>query len=252
MLTRAAYLRIYLEASDAERSNGGEEVPSFDLTELGILGERPDADDLVTEWAGRKFICPNNVRIRMLEGVLAFYNAYTAAGGSLIIPESVAQRAAGELERLYALGPHARSYILTSAWFVPLRWFVPFQPTDREVLGDGEVEGIRYRTLASDAGQRLDRALQVMRDAGLDDSVVGQVEELQEWISGFPGRAMIELDYGTVASLFTSADLVLDETAADIWASIEALERADFAEAGEHYATAASRWAPAMAVTYSN
>jgi hypothetical protein len=45
---------------------------------------------------------------------------------------------------------------------------------------------------------------------------------------------------------------VLDESAADIAASIEALARGDLEEAGEHYARAASRWAHAHALAYAN
>jgi hypothetical protein len=63
---------------------------------------------------------------------------------------------------------------------------------------------------------------------------------------------MVELDYGSVAGLFSSGDLAIDESAAEVWASLEALERGDFEDATEHYSMAASRWAAAQAVTYSN
>jgi hypothetical protein len=45
---------------------------------------------------------------------------------------------------------------------------------------------------------------------------------------------------------------VLDESAGDIWASLEALEAGDMARAIERYGTMASRWAPVVAVTFSN
>ena len=40
-----------------------------------------------------------------------------------------AEKAAEQLEAIYSQ-PLARSYILTSAWHVPLRWFAAFDPAD--------------------------------------------------------------------------------------------------------------------------
>ncbi len=252
VITATAHLRMYIEEIQFQRAGGRKVAPKLDLSELGLLGENPDGEDLLVEWSGRAFVCPRNTRIRMLEGVLAFYNAYASAGSSLIVPERVAQRAAEELVRLTKAGPAAKSHILTTAWFIPLRWFVPFAPEEREVLGGEDVSGIRYRTSAVGARKRLQRALKALRLSGLDDNVVQQVDDLAEWVAGFPRGSMLELDYGTVAALFSAPDLVLDETAADVWASIAALERGDVEEAGEHYGAAASRWATAIAVTFSN
>ena len=63
---------------------------------------------------------------------------------------------------------------------------------------------------------------------------------------------MVELDYGGVARLFAEGDLILDESAGDIWKSIEALETGNMEEAMERYTNMAARWAPAVAVTFSN
>lgn len=243
---------MYLEESELTKIPRRHVDPRLNVAELGILGEEPDGEDLAVSWGGRSFVCPRNTRVRILEGVLAFYNAYAASGSSLIVPETVAQRAADELVRLSRAGPAAKSHILTSAWFIPLRWFVPFDPDQREMLGSDEVHGIRYRTDAIAARRRLQRALKALRDSGLDENVVQQVDDLAEWVAGFPRGSMLELDYGTVAGLFSAPELVLDETAFDIWESIAALERGDLEQAGEHYAAAASRWAAAIAVTFSN
>ena len=243
---------MYLEEGQLSKNPRRHVDPRLNVAELGILGEEPDGDDLTVEWSGKSFVCPSNTRVRMLEGVLAFYNAYSGSGSSLIVPETVAQRAAEELVRLSKAGPAAKSHILTSAWFIPLRWFVPFDPDEREMVGADEVVGIRYRTDSVSGRQRLQRALKALRGSRLDDSVVQQVEDLSEWVAGFPSGSMLELDYGTVAGLFSPPELVLDETASDIWESIAALEEGDLDQAGEHYAAAASRWAAAIAVTFSN
>ena len=63
---------------------------------------------------------------------------------------------------------------------------------------------------------------------------------------------MVELDDGGVAAFFDGAELALDDSAAEVWASIEALDAEDWQGAGTHYQAVASRWAPAVAVTWSN
>jgi hypothetical protein len=73
-----------------------------------------------------------------------------------------------------------------------------------------------------------------------------------DWLRPFPRDSLLELDYAGVASLFTEADLALDESAAEVAASIDALERGEYEMAGEFYATAAGRWAHAQALAYAN
>ncbi|MDX1691042.1 MAG: hypothetical protein R3290_08480 [Acidimicrobiia bacterium] len=92
----------------------------------------------------------------------------------------------------------------------------------------------------------------VIEESGFDESIVEQVRDVLRWMESFPEGSLVELDYGGVARLFADAELALDETAADIAASIEALENDDFDKAGTHYAAAAARWAPAQALTYAN
>jgi hypothetical protein len=188
----------------------------------------------------------------MLEGLLAFHNTYRDIGGDLIVPESNARRAGRELRRLYEKRPAERSHILTSPWHVPLRWFSAFDPQEREIVQMADHLRLRYRTLLTLSSQRLERALIALKEAGFDSSVTDDVEELAEWLEDFPEDAMVELDYGEVARLFPEGDLVLDESAGDIWASLEALEAGDMARAIERYGTMASRWAPVVAVTFSN
>lgn len=217
--------------------------------DYGLLSEPLSDDALATEWSGRRFLCPRHPRLRMLEGVLAFHNAYP---GSMVLPESVVRRAADELNRLHRQQPRARSHILTAPWHVPLRWFTAFSPEEREIRDASVGPSIRYRTSRRRASERLARAIDVLGQAGFEDEIVEQVEDLAEWLSGFPSEALVELDYGGVAALFQRGDLAVDESAADVWASLEALERGDLEEATEHYVVAAARWAEAQSLAYSN
>lgn len=254
-MTRSSFLRVYIAAEKFPEQDAAHDAGALRAlrdSRYGLLSESLLEDALHANWSGRRFVCPRYARLRMLEGLLAFHNTYREIGADLIVPESTARRAGRELQRLHESRPAARSHILTSPWHVPLRWFACFESNEREIVRSEEGLGLRYRALLSLATQRLERALIALKEAGFDTSVTDDIEELVEWLEDFPEDSMVELDYGGVAELFGEGDLVLDETAADIWASIEALETGDLEEAAERYGVAASRWAPAVAVTFSN
>ena len=256
-MAQSAYLRVYVavNGSDdqvlehvADRS-GRQTV--LRQGEFGLSAESVRDDAFIIDQDGRRFVCPRTPRLRMLEGLLAFRNAY-ADSVSALVPESVAERAAHELERIHARFPGVKSHILTSPFAIPLRWFAAFEQEERVL---NEEEGhmmVRYRTPLSAGLKRLRRTISVLEGAGFDDVIVDQVRDVVGWLEEFPRDALLELDYGGVAELFDSTELVLDESAAEIGASIEALARGDLDEAGEHYAAAASRWAHAHALAYAN
>jgi hypothetical protein len=254
-MTPSSFLRVYIAAEKFPAQDPAPDsgtLRTLRVGRYGLLGESMHEDALHAEWSGRRFVCPRHPRLRMLEGLLAFHNMYGDIGGDLIVPESHARRAGRELQRLYEKRPAERSHILTSPWHVPLRWFAAFDPQERELVPGPDHLGVRYRTLLTVASQRLERALIALKEAGFDGSVTDDVEELAEWLDDFPEDSMVELDYGGVAVLFSEGDLVLDESAADIWSSIEALEAGDMEEAMESYSVIASRWAPVVSVTFSN
>lgn len=257
-MTIAAYLRVYVPAS---RTDGPVLPHVADRTgqagvlragEFGLSTESSRDDAFVVERDGLSYVCPRNPRLRMLEGLLAFRHAYGESVVSALVPEGVADRAGAELERIHARFPGVKSHILTSPFAIPLRWFAVFDPAERIVDQEGDTVAVRYQTTLSEGLHRLRRAVQVIEDAGFDDAIVEQVGDLVHWLEEFPRDALVELDYGGVVDLFDDTDLVLDESAADIAASLAALEREDFEAAGEHYGVAAARWAHAHALAYAN
>jgi hypothetical protein len=184
----------------------------------------------------------------MLEGLLAFTTAFP---NMPLLRDREISRYADELARLKS-EPGVRSYILSSPWHVPLRWFAAFRPAAREVYASGHGPAIRYRTTIAEAVDRVAWAVTVLDDAGFADGVVEQVRDLENWLREFSVDAMLELDYAGVASLFPESELVLDESATEVRKSLEALERGDYEEAGEFYMSVAARWAPVQALTFSN
>lgn len=250
MVISSAYLRSYLR-----RENAGEyDVPAAAGTVLQgndyfLWTEPPGEDAFCVTWEGETYVCPRNPRLRMLEGLLAFNNAFPDAG---LIPSAELVTANDELTRLRNQTPPMRSHILTSPWHVPIRWFAAFLHEEKELYESGAGVSVRYRTSMGDAQARVGRATQIVASAGFEGPVVAQVEGLESWLDRFPADGMLELDYGRVADLFTEGDLVLDESAADTAASLLALELGNFEEAGSFYAKIARRWGPVQSLAFSN
>lgn len=185
----------------------------------------------------------------MLEGVLAFTRTYPAMP---LISDTERLAYAAELSDLRRGSAHARGYILSSAWHVPLRWFTAFHRTERDLYDLAGSPSIRYRTSLGEAIDRVHWAASVLDAAGFTDQVVGRVTDLETWLMAFDADSMVELDYGDVAGTFASGDLTLDDSADDVRESLLALERGDFNASGEAYERVARRWADAQSYTFSN
>jgi hypothetical protein len=257
-VSRAAYLRIYVPVGGFEgdlEHAGSEALSSAGVLtrgEFGVWYESARDDAFMIKHKGAEYVCPRYPRLRMLEGLIAFRNAYPGAIGRLLVPEGVADRAAMELDAIQDRSPGARSHILTSPFFVPLRWFAAFNAAERELVEGPNGLSIRYRTRLAAAVARLERTVGVLDDVGFDDVIVDQVREVAAWMMPFPEEGLLELDYGGVAGLFSDGDLALDDSGAEVTASIDALEEGDLEMAGERYAEAASRWAHAQSLSYAN
>lgn len=251
-MIRTAYLRVYVPA-DRAGTWSPHNSPRFGTivraSDHFVWGETIAEDAFSVEWQGRRYVCPRNARLRMLEGLLAFSAAHP---GSALLPDRTLRSAADELAELRNERPEARSYILTSPWHVPLRWFIPFVPEQRDVYQSPDGLSIRLRTSVLLAIEPVSRAIEVLEGAGFEDEVVDQVKDLERWLREFPSDAMLELDYASVAGLFSDGDLVMDDSVEMVAASVDALERLDYEAAGRAYAVVASRWAQAQALMYIN
>ena len=216
---------------------------------FGLTTEPPGEDAFVAEWQGRVFRCPRTPRVRMLEGLLALRAASAQFGATSLVTDPQAREAKLQLAEIQQLG-RGTAHILTSAWHVPLRWFALFSPDSRELIDDPL--RVRYRAFVGEGLTRLDRAVSILDEAEIPDAIVDEVRGLRGWVADFPTDAMVELDYGSVASSFDATDLVLDDSAGDLWAALDGLATDDWESAGERYGDLVSRWAIPMAVSYSN
>ncbi len=215
-----------------------------------FLWQESTTDDAIyTTWQGSQYVCPRNTRLRMVEGILAF--AKTNPGLPLL---TEAERLAyvAELAELRRASRHARGYILSSAWHVPLRWFAAFTKPEREIYDLDGQSSVRYRTSVGEAIDRVHWAGTVTAEAGFSEGVVARLQQLENWLVGHEPESMIELDYGTTAREFSDGTLAFDESADDIRQSLLALEAGDYETSGEAYQRVAMRWADAQSYTFSN
>ncbi|REK21854.1 MAG: hypothetical protein DWQ40_03630 [Actinobacteria bacterium] len=245
-MTKTAFLRVYSPIGPS----GPEPVPGF-LRSYGMLSESEEDFERVVEWQGKKVSCPSYLRLRVLESTVAFANSFQSLGVGLI-PEAAAEAADRELRTYRAEHPDRRSHVLTSAWHVPVRWFVGFVPGEREVYGASDAPRIRYRADIVDVRSRLARAIEVLRQVGMIQGPAAEMEQLVAWLAPFSDDSMVELDFAEVSDLFDPEDIVLEDSVALIQDSVEALATGDMMRAGELYGTVVTRWSHAYAVTFSS
>ena len=245
-MTKSAHLRVY----SPEGNGSAEPVPAFVRT-YGLLSESPGEAYRVVEWNGRRLVCPQNLRLRVLESTLAFANTFRRWGVGLI-PEAAAEAADRELDDYHTAHPDHRSHILTSAWHVPVRWFTAFLPSEKYIYEEEDGPRIRFRTDIHQARIRTERALEILQGLEMFPGPADELQRLVEWLAPFPSESMLELDYGEVAGLFDSKQVIFDDSCELIQESLEALAQGDMVRAGENYGKVVHRWAPAFSVTFSS
>jgi hypothetical protein len=246
VVTKTAYLRVY----SPEASDNADPIPGF-VRVYGLLSEGEGDGDWVAEWDGERVVCPRFLRLRVLESTVAFANAFRGLGSGLI-PEAAARAADHELRQYHSRHPSHRSHVLTSAWHVPVRWFIAFRPEDREVY---EVDGsprLRMRVGLPVALKRIEHALGILRRLEVFQGPADELAQLLDWVQDFPPGSMLELDYDEVSELFDPQDLVFDDSVELVHRSVDALAEGDMMAAGESYGRVVTRWAPAFSVTFSN
>lgn len=247
-----AYLRVYLPTPRAGALPPHRELNaehSLTINDEFVWSEPTKDDAIYTVWQGEQYVCPRNTRLRMLEGIVALGGS---GEGSLLIPERERLSAIAELSQMKRASALARSFILSSAWHVPLRWFSAFKASERNVYEDSGVTSLRYRTSTGEAIDRVRWAASVLEGAGFPDGPIEHLNELERWLMDFSADSMVELDYARVATLFNEAELVFDESALDVRESLLALESGDLARSGDGYQRVAGRWASPQAYTFTN
>jgi hypothetical protein len=214
---------------------------------VGILSPADGEHAEIRLVDGRHYLCPWNTRLRVLTAALSFRDSSPTEIVDVFLPETEVRRIARELARLRRRDPQATTTIMQSPWHVPIRWFVLVDESERRLT---EVSSGAYRlsywTPVGLARNRAERALRALHRSDLMQ-LSPFVHELLRWLQPFPPESRLELDYGSIASLFTWDELDDDHSGRDIQLAVEALGRpGGTARAGELYEGVAGRWAEVM------
>jgi hypothetical protein len=254
-----SYLRVYEPLSSfppEERSrwvadpSDGKRVDAEVSARWLINGALPGAADFglpegafLRESNGVVLVCPWRTRLRMLAGVIAFRGSLPDQVAEAFVPEDEARRASDVLQLIGEEYSNVRSYISHANWHVPLRWFVAFDDSERILTEDSDGLRIRYEAPLDKARTRLARAVEVLENSMIDENVTAALREVAEWLQDFSGDGLLELDYGSVARMFTDDELVEDRTASEVWSCVEALAGGDVVRAGEVFTALTESWA---------
>jgi hypothetical protein len=260
----AAYLRVYQALAafaPAERAEWAAYVESGDALPSGLLvgreeeralaralglplpSEREHA--LVQRVGQTVYVCPLRTELRALQSLLAFHGSLPGEVADAFVSSGEVARAASTLERLQRERPASRNHIRLAVWYVPLPWFALFDGTERK-LAAPEADHpavLTYQTTMVKAQARVSRALRVLQEVMEDGEVVAAVEELRDWLYGFDSDSLVQLDYGGLARVLPYPELAEDQSAAEVWEALEALEEGDLERSSAHYGALTERWA---------
>jgi hypothetical protein len=246
-----AYLRAYqpLDAFALSEREGIERALRHETTvrlvgrhSLGLIARDERREAYAIEDDGGLLVCPSQTRLRTLLTLVAFERSLPGGAAQVFFTARELEAARRELEAIRSRYPDRRPAMVQSAWRVPMQWFVCFDDVERRMEHDGERARILYRTAMTNARQRTQRALDVVKGGIVHPVIVGMVYELGAWLGTFDDRSVIELDYASVSDLFEADELADDHSAADVWNAIEALGARDGLRAGLHYRRVNERW----------
>ncbi len=243
----AAYVDSAGGLSRTEHVHAEEAAATRLLSGRTLFG--PDAA-LVRRAGDRVLVCPLEIDLRAAVAMESFRRSVPEAVVAAFVPHG---RVRGQLESLSSTGriPH----VLDEPWSVPLHWFVAFDPSERRLREHPEGHGPRlmYVTTCGQATERLERAIEVVEETLEDgEDVLAALASLTAWLDNFDPSALLELDYGRVAGLFTDEELRRDRSCEEVWQAIAALESGDLLTAAATYASVRERWSDRWSLEHAN
>jgi hypothetical protein len=266
-----AYLRVYepLAAFDADeraawQSYAGHAEPrahrlSAEHREAlaGVLSIPPrpvpseePREAFVLEAGGAVHVCPVQVRLRSWMALGQFRDGLPDTLLHAFVPPASLERAEADHDSWGYPTAALPLRILTATWSVPIHWFVPFSPADREVRLD--TPEVVLRTRMSSARRRVGRSLRTLRRSVGEITYVDDLEDVGRWLEDFHPRSWLELDYGGLARLLGPEGLAGDRSVEEVTAALEALAGGDEPTATAAYRSVVDRWARVRALELAN
>jgi hypothetical protein len=211
--------------------------------------------------------CPADLTRRTQLALCALRGQFQPAVLHSLLPAHVfieaTDRAA--IRRAAATPPHVRS----SAWHIPLAWFVLFRPegrlpeqeqphvADAEAHQGADAEAhqgaalrsvarsIRYLASMADARRGLARTLAAVRRSPTGLLPTSDLEDLGRWLEEFHARSVVELDYGGLAELLGGDG---DDSVAAVTAGVAVLRPGSFDDAVARLVAVRDRWTAVRAL----
>lgn len=235
----------------AERLSAEHRNALFGLLSIPPRPVPPDEprEAFVLEAAGTVHVCPVQTRLRSWMALGQFRDGLPETLLHAFVPPASLERAEAD-HAAWGGSAGLPLRILTATWSVPVHWFVPFGPGDREVRLD-PVEAV-LRTRMSAARRRVGRALRTLRGSVGEIGHVDELEDLGRWLEDFHPRSWLELDYGGLARLLGPDRLAVDSSVEDVAAALQALAEGDEEVAASAYSAVLERWSAVRSLEHAN
>ncbi|MGH3648677.1 MAG: hypothetical protein ACRDTM_16075 [Micromonosporaceae bacterium] len=200
----------------------------------------------VMEDGGSLLVCPWELRQQVASAAISARQGVPQSLADAFVPPTL-MAAAQQVSAEWHNGAHPEQeppklHETTSGWTIPLRWFVYVDLDEKDLVLRPGVRRLRYRTSMARARRRAHRALAVLRRSVGDTPITEAVEEGARWLEEFHPRAVVELDYGGLVSLFTDEQLREDDSPGLAADGLAALARDDAEGATSAYQALVERW----------
>jgi hypothetical protein len=203
---------------------------------------------------GNSYYCPWNTSARVQHSLSLLQENYSLPMRKLFSLPSLEQ-----FLNSYKFEMSNKTYVITSTWLIPPRWFSLFSMEDLIEGKNSRKRFIIFRTDIESARVRCKRALSIIRKTFGPGPLVVEVEDLMTWLTTFDSKSIIELDYGGLAELLNQIEPAsgrnrteTDTSVADVWESLEALDTGDGLQAGRSYQRLMNRWRGVSALEHAN
>ncbi|MEU6427052.1 hypothetical protein ABZ860_14255 [Microbispora sp. NPDC046973] len=288
MLPYAAYLRVYepltafapqdqarwaryAESRDRPRRAGALEVEHGEAVRRLLpvpplpAPERESPNAYLRRVEETLYVCPWQSRLRSWLAFASFRGSVPVKLASRFVPQAIAEQTADDFDRFKRGEQSLRTHIRTTAWHVPIAWFVPFDSAERWlVLGSEQAaepaaqttaappRNMLYVTSMAQARRRVARALVVIRRHVGQVAALTEVEEVGRWLEEFHPHSLVELDYGGLVHLMDDRTLQGDQSVAEVATALAGLDNGQEELAFAMYQRVILRWRSIRALESAN
>ncbi|MDA2962469.1 MAG: hypothetical protein O3A27_01725 [Actinomycetota bacterium] len=215
---------------------------------------RPDGVHIL-EVEGERYISPWATATRCWAALDNFKDSLPSTVIPFFITPAMEDVITAGVDLLEDKVPH----ILNETWVIPPRWFLLFQPQDRQRGKDAYGLFTIARTTISLAKSRAQAAHETVVGAFGQGPVEQDLENLISWLEMFHPQSFVELDYGGLATYLDKSlrdngedGLIADTSIEDVARSLSGLAAADGMVAGQGYERLMSRWRNVQSLESAN